>query len=204
MTFGSRDAQGVIQVKEADLSGTIPQLRVVTGDPYGKVDPFPWTFQGTDLLLAGINGEALLHIYARPPGATMFTLAESVRPTDSQLDHPGLAQSAEGIVWDGQAYFAYQVNNRPAGASFWSIAFGEPGEIWLSTALQMPQRQWRVSEPSDAVKAEPEPYVGTSRVWVFYSATPRPAGRASPMALVTATWRLRRAETPLERPWRFQ
>jgi hypothetical protein len=43
-------------------------------------------------------------------------------------------------------------------------ALTQKGESWLSTLLAAAPRQWRASEHNDLVKAEPEPYVGTSRV----------------------------------------
>lgn len=72
------------------------------------------------------------------------------------------------------------------------------GEIWLSTVLQSPptETQWRVSDAADPTiaalaKSEPEPYIGNSRVWVFYSAVPNGSN------FLTTTWELRRADTPI-------
>jgi hypothetical protein len=64
-------------------------------------------------------------------------------------------------------------------------------EIWLTTVLQTPQQQWLLSETSDRAKAEPEPYIGTSKVWVFYSSLPKGAD------YLQAVWSLRRAATPI-------
>lgn len=192
MTYGYFDADHKVQLREFDVSTASPAPRAVTDDPYSKIDPYPWIFASQELVLAGIDGTATSHAYVRASGAQYFSFAEAVTPPASQLLSPALAQSHEPIAWVGQAYSAYQVND--AGDSFWNTAFANPGEIWLTTVLQAPQRQWRLSENTDTAKAEPETYVGTSRVWVFYSSAPKGAD------LTATRWALRRADTPLRTP----
>lgn len=85
------------------------------------------------------------------------------------------------------AYVAYQVNE--LGQNFWDVTFDKPGEIWLSTLLQSPPRQWLLTD-SQAAKAEPEPFVGETQAWVFYNV---PEVSTPPQAV----WHLYRAETPL-------
>lgn len=189
VTYGALDNNGYVQVREFDLAQPNPVPRDVTNDAHNKIDPFPWTFDNQDILLPGLDAKAMTGVYVRSPGASMFTLVETIAPSSSALANPSLAQSNEPIVWEGKAYTAYQVNE--ASTSFFQTAFAQTGEIWLSTVLQFPQQQWRLSEQFDTAKAEPEPYVGRSRVWVFYSMLPK---GANPL---TATWRLRRTDTPL-------
>lgn len=192
MTYGFLGTDGKVQLRELDVTVASPAPRVVTDDAYSKIDPYPWIFSGQDVLLAGIDGRATAHAYVRSAGAQYFAFAEAITPPASALLSPALAQSHEPLAWGGQAYSAYQVND--AGDSFWNTAFANPGEIWLTTVLQSPQQQWRLSESTDAAKAEPETYVGTDRVWVFYSSAPRGAN------LTTTRWALRRADTPLHLP----
>lgn len=191
VTYGALDKNGYIQVREFDLTQPNPVPRTVTEDPHNKIDPFPWVFNGQDILLPGLDARAITGVYVRPPGALIFTLVETIAPSSSTLTNPSLAQSNEPIVWEGKAYTAYQVNE--ASTSFYQTTFAQPGEIWLSTVLQFPPQQWRLSEYSDRAKAEPEPYVGRSRVWVFYSSLPK---GANPL---TAIWSLHRTDTPLGR-----
>lgn len=178
-----------VQVRAFDATAATPAPLDVTSDSFSKIDPFPFSFHGDDFLLAGINGEATSHVYRRAPGATEFAVAETIYPTGTTLTDPALAQSHERIVFDDALYTAYQVNERCSG--FFCATFGSTGEIWLSSVSQSPQRQWRLSENSDTAKSEPEPYVGASKVWVFYSALPKGA------EINTSTWQLRRAATPI-------
>lgn len=191
VTYGALDKNGYVQVREFDLTQPNPVPRDVTNDARNKIDPFPWVFNGQDILLPGLDAKAITGVYVRSPGTSIFTLVETIAPPSSALVNPSLAQSNEPIVWESQAYTVYQVNE--ASTNFYQTAFAQRGEIWLSTVLQTPQRHWRLSENSDTAKAEPEPYIGKSRVWVFYSSLPK---GANPL---TVTWRLHRASTPLGR-----
>ncbi len=189
LTYGFFDTDRRVQVREYDVTAASPAAVAVTDDAPSKIDAYPFVFAGSDVLLPGIDGSATTHVYQRAPGASTFSLIETLTPPDSLLTHPALAQSNESILYADAAYTAYQVNER--GSGFYDTAFAQTGEIWLSTVLQAPQRQWRLSEASDAAKAEPEPLMGASRVWVFYSAT------AKGSDFMTALWSLRRADTPI-------
>jgi hypothetical protein len=192
LTYGFFDDDGFVQIREFDLDKPSPQPIAITNDAFSKVDPFPFTFNGQDTVLAGINATATSHVYQRPAGTTLLRLLQIIDPTASKLQTPALAQSHERILFDGALYTAYQINEE--GSDFFDTAFSQTGEIWLSTVLQAEPRQWRVSAVDDLAKAEPEPYVGTSKVWVFYSALPKGAD------FLSAKWSLHRAETPLVRP----
>lgn len=187
LTYGFRDANGVVQVRMLDLTQPDPTLQAVTDDPGDKVDPYSWFYNGVEILLPGIDGEARTHVYVRQPGEAGFRLAEVIIPSASALRRPALAQSNEPIVFAGRAYTVYQVNE--AGAGFWDVTFAKPGEIWLSTLFESPQRQWLLTD-SVTAKAEPEPFVGRERVWVFYSVIEG----ENPLS---ARWHLYRAETPI-------
>ncbi|MGQ9547022.1 MAG: hypothetical protein ACUVSY_10305 [Roseiflexus sp.] len=118
---------------------------------------------------------------------TRHPLEETIIPHASALAQPALAQSNEPIVFNGRTYTVYQINE--GGASFRDATFARADEIWRSTLLTTPQQQWLLTDSLTAT-AEPEPFVGTSRVWVFYNVIEGD----NPL---TATWRLYRAETPI-------
>ena len=190
ITYGFQAEDGTIQVRMLDLTlpdKTFPQT--VTTDPGNKIDPYGWFLKGQEILVPGIDALARLHVYIRKPGESRFNLAETIIPTASKLATPGLAQSAEPILFGGQAYIAYQINQ--AGRNFWEVTFGKPGEIWLSTLLQSPQQQWLLTDSLSA-KAEPEPFIGANQVWVFYNV-------AEGSSALQAIWHLYRADTPLRK-----
>lgn len=187
LTYGFEDENGIVQVRMLDLTQPNTAPQAVTNDPGDKVDPYSWFYNGQEILLPGMEAEARTHVYVRAAGETAFRLAEIIVPPASALAHPALAQSNEPIVFDGHTYTAYQINE--AGGSFWDVTFTKAGEIWLSTLFESPQRQWLLTD-SQTAKAEPEPFVGNSRVWVFYNVI---EGN-NPL---TAIWHLYRAETPI-------
>ncbi len=187
LTYGFQDSNGVVQVRMLDQTQPNPAPRAVTSDRGNKVDPYPWLHNGREILLAGIDAEARTHVYIRQEGEAEFRLAETIIPPASGLAHPALAQSNEPIVFNGRAYTVYQINE--AGTSFSDVTFASPGELWLSTLFEAPQRQWLLSD-SLMPKAEPEPFIGTSRVWVFYNVIEGDHP-------LTAVWHLYRAETPI-------
>ncbi|NWG34375.1 MAG: hypothetical protein HXY42_08030 [Chloroflexi bacterium] len=187
LTYGFEDENGIVQIRMFDLTQPNPAPQAVTSDPGDKVDPYSWFYDGQEILLPGMEAEARTHVYVRGAGETAFRLVETIVPPASALAHPALAQSNEPIVFNGRVYTVYQINE--AGTSFWDVTFAQAGEIWLATLFESPQRQWLLTD-SQSAKAEPEPFVGTSKVWVFYNViegdTP-----------LNAVWHLYRAETPI-------
>lgn len=187
LTYGFEAEDGTVQVRLLDLTQPNPAPQAVTNDSGDKIDPYGWFWNGQEILIPGIDAQARLHVYTRVPGEPRFSLAETIVPPASHLSRPALAQSAEPILFGGQAYFTYQINE--AGRNFWDVTFGKPGEIWLSTLLQSPAQQWLLTDSLTA-KAEPEPFIGETQVWVFYNVA---EGSSAPEAV----WHLYRAETPL-------
>ena len=187
LTYGFKDENGVIQVRMLDLNQPNPAPQAVTNDPGDKVDPYSWFYNGEEILLPGIDGQAITRVYTRSSGDLWFHAVDTIIPTDSHLKKPALAQSNEPIVFQERAFTTYQVNE--GGSSFWNVTFERPGEIWLSTLFQNPQQQWLLSD-STTSKAEPEPFIGSTQVWVFYNGI-------EGSSLGDAKWRLYRAETPL-------
>jgi hypothetical protein len=189
ITYGVFDSNTQVQISEfnVELPGSVPQ--VITNDPYSKIDPYPFTFANQDAIIAGIDGTAWSHVYTRDSG-TIFTLQETIYPPDSKLQNPALAQSHERILFNGALYSAYQVNE--LGAGFFDTAFAQTGEIWLTTNMQPQQQQWLISANNDSAKAEPEPFVGNNKVWIYYSSLPKGAN------ITTSIWVLRRVEASIE------
>lgn len=194
ITFGSLTASRTVEVKQYDVQ--TGKSEFITDDGHIKVDPYSWVFGDKEVLLPGIDVGPLTYVYTRPLGASgMFDVEETiVTPEQSLLAKPSLAQSNQPIVWKGKAYTAYQVNDAAAGdASSFLKTLALPGEIWLSTVFQTPQKQWLISGAPGLVKNEPEPFTGKDTVYVFYSAAPQGA------SITQTTWQLRRASTPLRK-----
>jgi hypothetical protein len=195
MVFGSYTGDGRHEIKEYDLSGSTPQLRWVTNDGHRKSDPYSFVFGNTEIIMPGMDFQPVTYIYTRPAGHTgPFVPVESIAvPPTTELVKPIFAQSDQPIVFGGKAYTAYQISDLGTDSrigGFFTL-FSKTGEIWVSTVLQTPQRQWRVSASNKLVKVEPEPVVGRKRAWVFYSATQQGSN------ILHATWQLRRADTPI-------
>jgi len=189
LTYGFFDENSDVQIREFLPGNGDPGPFEVTSDSGSKIDPFPFTFENQDILLPGLDAQPTTAVYVRDIGTQFFTLQETVTPGDTSLQNPSLAQSNQPIEFDARSYTAFQINE--SGSDFLDTAFAQTGEIWLSTVLQSKQEQWRLSAVNDMAKAEPEPYVGSSKIWVFYSAAPEGSD------LLRATWTLRRAETPI-------
>ncbi len=194
LTYGAFDDNGRVQVMAYDADRPGEPSRKLTDDACRKIDSYGWTYRGGQVLLSGIDGQAVGHVYARGPGETAFRQEETVTPPASKLARPGLAQSFEPIVFGGRAYAAYQINDLGLRRDFRTTTFGRPGEIWLTTLFEQPQQQWRLAPPEATPLAEPEPFVGADRVWVFYSRPPADG------TIATGTWELWRADTPPRAP----
>lgn len=191
ITFGAADDAGRLQVALFDASAPARGVELVTDDERAEIDPYGVRFDGDEYLLAGLGGSSTSGIYERADGTGDFTLSRTLDPPDSALTAPALAQSHEPIEWGGELFSAYQINDRSSG--FFATAFQSPGEIWLATIVGSNEAQWLLNSPEPLVRAEPEPYAGADRAWVFYTAA-EPTGVGS---LTTTTWHLRRADTPL-------
>lgn len=190
VTSGVR-LEGLIQIVEFDLAESEPSPRLVTNDAATKSDAFGFAFGNQQVMLSGNDSVAgATQVYTRTPPQQFFFPQETIVPEIGNLEPPLFAQSNEFIIFDERAYTAFQVNSRED--DFFGTTFQQTGEIWLATVLQESQQQWLLSQDTDAAKFEPEPFVGTERVWVFYSSAPKGS------ELRTATIELRRAATPLQ------
>lgn len=193
LTFGAPTTAGTVEIATVDLAD--PELRAtfITADGRRKLDPYPFRHGAQYYLVAGIDGTGDSIVYRSSSPTSMYTPAETIAtPPPPASDIPaGKAcqpQSHEPFVFGGTLYTAYQVGDCSTAADSF---FTRKGEIWLSTIGVSPARQWRLSRDGPEAKNEPEPLVGRSRAWVFYTAYP--AG-TSPL---TARHTLRRVALPL-------
>lgn len=98
----------------------------------------------------------------------MFRRIETVAVQGSRLQQPCLGQSNEPFEFGGELWTTYQINDCEGGMNF----FTQPGEVWLSTLLTSPQKQWLLESSGSRVITEPEPVVGRDSAWVFYTSYP--------------------------------
>ncbi len=183
--YGYSDTvSGKVQIMQYDVTrphrGSVP----ITDDQYDHMDEFPFPMQGERYLIGGINNEAVGQMYQRPPGSEMYEAIQRFVPYASDLLTPTSAVGFESFEWEGEAYTSFQIRN----ASNSILARTEAGEVWLSSLFD-PSLMRRVSGPELFVRADPEFYLGTSQVWVYYHAKPVGGG----------SWQLRRATTGLVR-----
>jgi para-nitrobenzyl esterase len=184
LSYGFSDEAGRIQLYEVDLSSGVPRRTVATTDPVNKIDAYPFIYNGARYIVAGLDGTKDLGIYRYPSDGGSYERIETISIAQSSLREPFAAQSPEPLIFDGKGYVSFFVKDR-------ADRVPKPtGEIWLATFEQTPPRQWRLSAVDERVKEEPEPLVGNSKAWVFYTAHPTPGTQGD-------RYQLWRADTPL-------
>jgi hypothetical protein len=184
-TYGFTDHNSYVQCCSIDVSkGSSAQI-AITNDPHDKIDSFPAVFEENYYLFAGISRSKISFVYKNVRTDRLFSIMEVIEPSDSTLREPCLAQSHEAFVFNTMLYTTYQLSDCHSGSEFLTAR-----EIWLSS-LREPVQQWRLTRKSNDIKIEPEPFVGTSQVWVYYISSPEGSDP------YTARWALRRCETPL-------
>jgi hypothetical protein len=173
-----------LQIKQVDVTQPGSEPVVITDDGYDHIDEFPAVISGERYLIGGINNEAVGMLYRRPPGGEIYEPTQVISPVGTDLVTPTSALSFEAFTWEGKAYASFQIRDNSSGV----LARTEPGEIWLTSLLDGSLLR-RISDPRTMVRADPEFYIGTSQVWVFYVA--KPVG--------STKWELHRAATGLVR-----
>lgn len=194
LTYGYKDINGIVQAKEFNAFKPTDPAIPVTNDSSNKVDGNTVLnpSNGSQYFISGINSTNTAHIYKRSSFGAMFVQNEVVTPTSVNLDAPALNQSHEPIIFNGQLYSAFQINN--SGNNFAQTAFNKPGEIWLTTVDNPNQQMWLLSDFDITLNvSEPEAYVGNEKVWVFYSA----ATLDDSPSFINRKYQLRRCETPI-------
>jgi len=169
----------MIEVKELDFAKPNPMPMTVAKPLPVLFDPFPFLYRGERYIVAGVNAKASGVVVKPGADGQYRDVIHRFEPRGSPLKNPNNLASAEPFVWQGKVYSAFQVNEP-----------GAPGttsaEIWL-TSLMDGSVLRRLSDDTPSQHADPEFFLGTSRVWIFYFAHPSNSGR----------WQLRRADTGL-------
>jgi hypothetical protein len=165
LTYGANDAMNRLQIKEVDFSTASPTTRWVTQEAYDHVDNFPAIFGGQRTMIGGVNTLAVGAFAARNVTDGYYTDTRRIDITgQSALAQPQMACSFEPFEWQGMSY-----------ASFLALDGGRkpgsfPSEVWL-TSLADSATLRRLSGTETLNRMDPEYFLGTSAVWVFYYAT---------------------------------
>ncbi len=175
-----------LQIKQFDVSQPEQEPIPITADQFDHMDEFPAVIAGERYLIGGINNEAIGKLYERPPGSEVYAPIQTIEPAATLLMTPTSAVGFETFVWEGQAYASYQIRNDSRSI----LARTEPGEVWVTSLFDDSFSQ-RVSSAEPLVRADPEFYLGTSDVWVFYHAKPTSGN---------GVWELRRARSRIGDP----
>ncbi|MUU78444.1 hypothetical protein [Winogradskyella endarachnes] len=195
LSYGSKDDIGTAQAKQFNANTPTISASQITDDYSNKVDgnSFLNTANGNQYFISGIDATSTAYIYKRTAFNTMFVQHESVTPLSENLETPALNQSHEPFTFNNQLYSTFQINND--GGNFFETSFNQAGEIWLTTVDNTNQQQWLLSQFNDSLSvSEPEPFIGTTKVWVFYSAVI--IDDTTPY--LRKKYQLRRCTTPLE------
>jgi hypothetical protein len=184
ITYGRRDANGFIQVMEVDLAAPNPVQ--ITSDPHDKVATYPFEFQGTRYLASGVDHTSMSELHAQMAGSDQFEVIQTFEPITTDLANPCQAASQEPYFVNDELFMSFQLTDCSRGSNFLT----NTGEIWVARLLQPTVELTEVSRSNSDVKNEPEPVVGTSKSWVFYTAYP---DGSSPL---TACYEVRRAAAP--------
>jgi hypothetical protein len=183
LTYGRRDTNGFVQVMEVDVSAPAPVQ--ITSDMHDKVATYPFEFQGTRYLASGIDHTSTSELHAEAAGG-QFDVVQTFEPSETSLTDPCQAASQEPYFAGNELFMSFQVTECSGGSNFLT----NTGEIWVAHLLAPTLELTRVSRVNTDVKNEPEPVVGRSKSWVYYTAYPE---GSNPL---TACYELRRAAAP--------
>ena len=180
--FGYLNEFEKLQINQYDVSRHDLAPVPITNDKLNHIDEMPTTITGERYLIGGINNEAFGKVYKRPAGSEFYKPIQTITPVATDLITPTSALAFEPFMWEGKSFTSFQIQE-PSSKPLLSTA---PGEIWLTSILEDSVLR-RLHGPEPMVRANPEFYIGTSKVWVFYQAK----------AVGDDNWRLYRAETGL-------
>jgi hypothetical protein len=134
------------------------------------INPKPFIFKGKRYLFSGVDRTAKSVVYVENAPGQPFTALQTITVEDSTLEKPCLAQSHEPFEFSGRLYTAFQLSD--CGGLTRLSFFSATGEVWLAE-VEGGRHLWRISHDGDDLKNEPEPLVGRTRAWVFYTAYPK-------------------------------
>lgn len=181
LTFGVFESttSSRIQLRYLDLDAPgPPTVRVGSDDPYAHNDDFPFQFQGRLYTAGGLNYTTLFGVHRWDDVLQRFEPQQVRSITNSQLFQPAVTSSMEPFVWNNAVYSASLVLSDTA---YTPTPFGPigavPGEIWLHSLLAdggVPDSSLNlIVHPSTRlVRSDPEYYIGTDSVWIFYYGKP--------------------------------
>lgn len=175
-------------VQQIDFSVPDPQPQAVTSPTVSFFDAFPTVINDEQYLLSGIDFEAIGGLYGQTDTDLQYSdLIQRIDPSDdSLLNTPVFASSVEVFEWQNRYYASFQLSDD-------GNTTDAAGEIWVSSLFDDDRRDdnvlYRVSDSSPALRSDPEFYIGSDNVWVFYVS--RPLGDEP------AVYELHRASTDL-------
>lgn len=172
-----------VQIKQFDVSLPLHPPIAITDDEYDHIDDFPAIIFGDGYLIGGINNEPIGKLYKCPPASKIYEPVQTIIPGPMDLVMPTSALGFEVFTWEEKAFASFHVRDDSSDV----LDPKQPGEIWLTSLLNDSVLR-RISSPGTMVRADPEFYIGTSRVWVYYSAKPVDG---------SGCWELHRAATGL-------
>jgi hypothetical protein len=188
--FGREDEEGRINIWQLDASkpGTPPVQ--LTNDWHIKTGPYPVEFEGRRYILSGVDGETDSYVYREPEGGGIYEVIDTFAPAAHEtFPNACLANSHEPFIRNGKLFTSWQITDCTDTDDVFAF-LSEPGEIWFTQLLDDSDELWQLNQSSTDVKNEPEPVVGTSEAWVFYTAYPDGYDQGS------ACYEVRRAATP--------
>ncbi len=189
ITYGANDANGDIQVFVYDVTDPNPQPVQITDDGLLKVGQFPIVYNNERYMAAGLFPNTRNVLYREPASGTIWDQVEFYQPPPEQTFGDACqAASNEPFVFGGRLYTTYQV---ASCFDLENVFFSNTSEIWFTELLDGADVQFKLSQGGSDIKNEPEPLVGTSDAWVYY--TRYPLGQDQN----TACFDIFRAETPL-------
>lgn len=188
ITYGEIAPSGAVEIYAVDV--TDRSLTQLTDDGDFKVGQFPVVYNGERYLAAGLFPTVDNVLYREPTGGSGFwQQVDSYRPpAENTFEDACQAASNEPFVAGGRLYTTYQV------ASCFdqtNVFFTNTSEVWFTELLDGSDRHWRLSSGGSDVKNEPEPLLGTSDAWVYYTRYPLGENQN------TACFGVVRAATPL-------
>jgi hypothetical protein len=173
LIYGRSDAQGRIDIWQLDASQPALPPEQLTSDWHRKGGPFPVVHDGQRYIIAAVDGTTESYVYAQPQGGGMYQIVETFAPPANETFPAAcVANSNETFIRDGRLFTSYAVADCSDGEQDVFAFFTEPGEVWMTELLDASDEQWRLSETNTYVRNEPEPAVGSSDAWVFYTAYP--------------------------------
>lgn len=168
-----------LTVEQLDFgSGQAVPSRIV-GVSQQLLDPFPFISANERYIIGGISAGPIGAVYRRDANGQYTVPVNQIETTGSTLSTPSNFASAEPFLYNGKIYTAYQLNEPGFPGS-------TNGEMWFTSVFDNSLRR-RISAPGASRRADPEFFIGTSKVWILYY------GRQNE----TQNWELRRADTGL-------